>query len=304
MTPETDPTRVVRSWLADGVTELPDRVLDAVLDQLPATPQRRATPWPVRRLTSMNAAMRFAVAAALVVAVGIGAYVMAGGAPPVGGPEGSPTPSPTATPRPRLTPTPEPTPLPEPTLLPQDGRLVEGTYILTDPFDLQISVPLPDGWRVWGAQSPDGAALYTESPDPPAGRGLVIGRVTNLYADPCDANAGFVDPPEGIRELAEALAAQPRTEAGEITDVTIAGYSGVEVTYRATIATDECPGTIHRWIWTQGPRQALVAENDRVWILDVDGNRLVIDMFWFDSATDEELAEIVDIVEAIEIEAP
>ena len=42
MSTDRDTTRIVRSWLEEGVTELPDRVLDAVLDQLPATPQRRA----------------------------------------------------------------------------------------------------------------------------------------------------------------------------------------------------------------------------------------------------------------------
>ena len=42
MSTDRDVTRIVRSWLEEGVTALPDRVLDAVLDQLPATPQRRA----------------------------------------------------------------------------------------------------------------------------------------------------------------------------------------------------------------------------------------------------------------------
>ena len=42
MSTDRDVTRIVRSWLEEGVTALPDRVLDDVLDQLPATPQRRA----------------------------------------------------------------------------------------------------------------------------------------------------------------------------------------------------------------------------------------------------------------------
>ena len=43
MSSDRDTTRIVRSWLEEGVTELPDRVLDAVLDELPATHQRRVT---------------------------------------------------------------------------------------------------------------------------------------------------------------------------------------------------------------------------------------------------------------------
>ena len=41
MTAELDTTRVVRAWLEEGVTHLPDRVLDAVLADVPTTPQRR-----------------------------------------------------------------------------------------------------------------------------------------------------------------------------------------------------------------------------------------------------------------------
>ena len=42
MSTDRDVNRIVRSWLEEGVSALPDRVLDTVLDQLPATPQRRA----------------------------------------------------------------------------------------------------------------------------------------------------------------------------------------------------------------------------------------------------------------------
>ena len=54
MSTDRDVTRIVRSWLEEGVTALPDRVLDSVLDQVPATPQRRVTWWPARRLPAMN----------------------------------------------------------------------------------------------------------------------------------------------------------------------------------------------------------------------------------------------------------
>ena len=48
MSTDRDTTRIVRSWLEEGATALPDRVLDAVLDQVPATSQRRPL-WPARR---------------------------------------------------------------------------------------------------------------------------------------------------------------------------------------------------------------------------------------------------------------
>ena len=43
MSSDRELTRIVRSWLEEGVNVLPDRVLDDVLAELPVTPQRR--PW-------------------------------------------------------------------------------------------------------------------------------------------------------------------------------------------------------------------------------------------------------------------
>ena len=70
MSADRDVTRIVRSWLEEGRTALPDRVLDSVLDQLPATRQRRA-PWPARRLLDMKISSRIAVAAAAVIALAV-----------------------------------------------------------------------------------------------------------------------------------------------------------------------------------------------------------------------------------------
>lgn len=85
---ERDVTRIVRSWLEEGVTSLPDRVLDTVLDQLPATIQRRAW-WPARRFGAMNTASRFAAAMGAIAIVAVVALVAF---PRFGGP-GQSTPS-------------------------------------------------------------------------------------------------------------------------------------------------------------------------------------------------------------------
>ena len=89
--PET--TRIVRSWLDEGVTQLPDRVLDAVLHQVPATPQRRATWWPARRTASMNVYAKV-IAAATVVVVTIAAYQFLTRGAGFGGRTTTPLPSP------------------------------------------------------------------------------------------------------------------------------------------------------------------------------------------------------------------
>ena len=106
MSTDRETTRIVRSWLEEGVTALPDRVLDAVFDQVPTTPQRRSW-WPTRRFVDMVSAYKAALAAAAVLVVAVVGYnllpgVSGPGAPttaPTAQPTVAPSPSPAATPR-------------------------------------------------------------------------------------------------------------------------------------------------------------------------------------------------------------
>jgi hypothetical protein len=96
MSTDHDTTRIVRSWLRTDEHESADRVLDAVLDQLDTTRQRRATWWPARRITTLNNTTKLALTAAAVVLVaflGI-TYLVPGGAN-LGGPDPTTAPSPT-----------------------------------------------------------------------------------------------------------------------------------------------------------------------------------------------------------------
>lgn len=92
MSTDRETTRVVRSWLDEGVTKLPDRVLDVVLDQVPATPQRRSG-WSAWRSYRMNTYAKLAVAAAAVLVVAVVGYQLLPRSGGIGGPGPSPTPS-------------------------------------------------------------------------------------------------------------------------------------------------------------------------------------------------------------------
>jgi hypothetical protein len=70
MSTENDVARSLRSWLREDRHEDADRVLDAVFDQVPATPQRRAG-WLARRFPPMNNTIRIGIAAAAVVVLTI-----------------------------------------------------------------------------------------------------------------------------------------------------------------------------------------------------------------------------------------
>jgi hypothetical protein len=92
MTTEPELTRIVRSWLAEGVTDVPDRVLDSVMAELPATPQRRR--WlPAWRDTSMNTYLRFAAAAVVVSILVVGGIAILRPSPSGGQAVDTPTPT-------------------------------------------------------------------------------------------------------------------------------------------------------------------------------------------------------------------
>jgi len=94
MSTDRETASIVRSWLEDGVTRLPDRVLDTVLDQLPATPQRRPR-WAAWRPNSMSFYTKVAVAAAAVLVVALAGYQLLPRNGSVGGPTTGPSPTPT-----------------------------------------------------------------------------------------------------------------------------------------------------------------------------------------------------------------
>ena len=75
MTAQRDPDQFIRSYLEDGLTELPDSVYDAVRSQIDQTRQRVVIgPW---RLPSMNNFARFAIAGAAVLVVALaGVYFL------------------------------------------------------------------------------------------------------------------------------------------------------------------------------------------------------------------------------------
>ena len=292
MSSDRDVTRILRSWLDDGVTELPDRVLDAVLDQVPATQQRRPR-LTARRFILMSIPVRWGAAAVVVAAVLIGVMVINGDG---GVGIGSSTPSPS--PSPSRTVAPSPTPVASGSL-PQSGSVIQGSYTIADPFPIQLSLQIGPGWSMWSSGvDASGVALYKASPDPPTGLAIGFLIVDNVYANPCDLSAGAMDPPVGPApmDLAQALIAQTGTESTDPVPVEVDGYSGVYLDYRNT-GEGEC-GNMTRW----GSRDALVGERDQVWILDVDGTRLVIDAASFEGTSEDDVAEMRTMVESLTIE--
>ena len=186
------------------------------------------------------------------------------------------------------------------------GRYALDLYLYWGgPVTLRVTFGVPDGWEAWayGVVETEGRG------EPTAGRGLGFWIVDEVYADPCRWNRGSIDPPvgSGVHDLVTALAEQRQRYATTPRDVTLAGYPGEQMQLQVppTIDFSDCfDSEFHSWTalpsggrYHQGPSQF-----DRLWILDIDGVRLVIDAAFFPGTSREDRAELVQIVESVRIE--
>ena len=286
---ENDFDRTVRLWLQYGPNQLADRVLDSALDEIHVTRQRRV--WgPARRSSSMNTTMKLAIAAAAVVVVAIAGFdLLPGGGP--GGPIATPIPTPTPT----LTPIPSPASFDSHAF----GALEPGTYVLERVQPFRITFTVPVGWEQLTAP-----ATIWVAPASEARLGFMT--VDNVFIDPCDAALGLLDPPVGptVDDLATALGSVARLEASAPTDITLAGFAGKRIDLTVIGTANPCPGAdtalLRGTVDIPAPGRG---DDYRLWIVDVDGRRLVMAQVARTAATAADRAELQAIVDSIEIES-
>lgn len=301
MSTDRDVTRIVRSWLEEGVTALPDRVLESVLDQVPATRQRRAR-WPARRAQRMNTGLKLALAAAAVVAVAVAGINFLPGTGGTGGPG--------AVSSPTESPSPSPSPLSF-----HDGTLAAGTYVVSpftgprsstvclgqagcteDPADdsIRLTFTVHTGYEGAGSRP----LIWGSGGD----TGMIILRGGGLYSDPChstpppDINVG-----PSVDDFANALASHPVLEATTPTAATLAGYSGKYLELQLPADVSNCTNgefwPYEPGVYAQGPSQRWM-----LWILDVEGVRVVIQAMAYPTTSPDRQAELQAIVDSIRIE--
>lgn len=292
MSTDRETTRIVRSWLEEGVTALPNRVLDAVLDQVPATPQRRSW-WPPRRFADMNNYAKLAIgaaaAAAVVVVVVVATNLLSRG--PLVGPATT-GPLPTATTVATSLPTSGPSASPRVLAFPAPGPLAIGRHEMTrsgvrmslavsssgwgSQGDFQMTKNLTDGAFIFWVQAPDG-----------------------VYEDSCAQVKG--PPSTDPATLAADVASIPDTDVvSGPTDVTVGGRPAKEVVL--TIAAEpECQTALYLWYDEFGGRWAS-KNGDRmiVWIVQVDEALVWIDAEMrkdADPALEQEIRAMVDSIQ-------
>ncbi len=301
MTASRDPDSLIRAFLDEGRTELPERAYAAVREHIDHTSQRVVIgPW---RTPFMSKFAGLAAGAAAVVAVGLlGATLLGSGSGtgPAAGPTAVPSSSPSA-----------PEPLPTAVILPKTGALTAGTtYRIVDPLvtTVPFTFTLDDGWTTI-----DYAILKKQAGDD-AERTMTFSPwvIEQVYRDVCSWDDGFQQPllDDSVGMFVEALEAQGGRTA-TVTDVSLDGHEGqrVELTVDDDLVPSECHNGVSR-AWTDsvsggsggyilGPGQ-----RDAVYAVDVDGQRFVLHTSWPPGTTGDDLAELDAMVRSIRFETP
>lgn len=143
------------------------------------------------------------------------------------------------------------------------------------------------------------------------GQGISMWAVGNVYGDPCHSNSTLLDPPidSSVDGLVAGLASQKGHPATTPTDVEVDGYAGtyVEMTVPPGIKVADCDhGEFRTWVDPtdpiEGTRNLEVGQRDLLWIVDVDGDRLVIDAALGPKTTKQDRADRIHMVRSIQIE--
>jgi hypothetical protein len=172
------------------------------------------------------------------------------------------------------------------------------------------AVVLPDGWTDDGAFLLRGGGVL----------GLSVWDVGEVPRDPCHWKGQMVHPGPSVDDLVRVLVAQRLRHPSTPTDVTLAGHRGrylvwsvpatMVVTGDADFAgCDVWPDNGHRdfvsWLGNGvGERyQQVAGQVDRLWVLDVNGQRLVVDAAYSPDTTQVERDELGRVVESLEFTA-
>jgi hypothetical protein len=190
-------------------------------------------------------------------------------------------------------------------------QLAAGSYVLDldargsgdEQFPL-ITITVPDGWSNldgWAVNSGEGSDHWV---------GMTFWDVGEVYAHPCQWQDRRIQPGPSVGDLANVLAKRPLRDATEPVDIVVDGFQGMQLQWSvpADIDFSTCDGDDFR-SWTaaagswasvryhQGPGQV-----DRLWILDVDGERLVVDAMYMPSTDANDREELWQVMESIRFE--
>ena len=185
------------------------------------------------------------------------------------------------------------------TALPVSGPIKPGSHTVTKPFPVTFDLTVGDEWGVYGR---DDCCVLLEHHhfDPPGLVGFGAWTIDAVYADPCTHTLGPTIEPSADA-LVDALEDIPGANPGAPQETTVDGRRAIRLELRpadgvdpATCVDDE----FALWAW-KGEETRYVPPGyphpvDDIWVLDVDGTRLVLEAILSDpSDADRAVGEAI-----------
>ena len=179
--------------------------------------------------------------------------------------------------------------------------------------DIPVTFTAPENWGEF-----EGWSAYSD--DSGVGDGAFVlfdGNITNIYTDGCQWT--LLDPPVGptVDDLVAAWADVPELAATAAVDITVDGYPGKQIEFTLPDYTpSECKqqrgnsdgdgyfgiymseGAVPPGQWAQNPGPN---SHWQMWVLDVDGTRLLIAAGTFPTTSPEDQAELDEVLASIQI---
>jgi len=193
---------------------------------------------------------------------------------------------------------PSPTESPGPTARPLRGNIVEAGAWFVDIETVRIAFDLPAGWEHGASGDLNWLLPPTEGPAL-----LLVTAVTNVLDSPCgDLRIPAVGP--SVDDLVTALTGITGLESSVPTDATVSGFRGKQFSLTAPDAPiGRCGQQIR--IWTNGGTSVQsyldLGEVTSVWVVDVDGTRLLIRTMDVPGTTADQRAATQEIFDSIRL---
>jgi hypothetical protein len=176
----------------------------------------------------------------------------------------------------------------------------------------RYTVTVPGGWSGFrgecGFVLPDGEGFTA---------GLSAWIVGQVPIDPCRNRSTLVTPEDGVVGLVQAILAQEGRNASDPVDASLAGFDGTYLEWTVPADVQFADGDQYHAVgcdgqnylsWngrTGGTRyQQVPGQVDRLWILDVDGQPVVIDASYAPDAPAAVREELAAIVDTLRFEVP
>jgi hypothetical protein len=286
MSQHNDIDRVLDLWLAEGPTQVPDRVFDDAIARVDRQPQHSA--WRTRlRIFEMTTSLRLlATAVAIIALVGVGIVVLR---PSSSVGEG---PSPTVSLAPSQS----------PTRLPSSGPIEPGRYFIEKgpQSAATFSFTVPAGWM----GDSGGLRKHPDDSEREIAWGPTV--VEAVFADPCGSNETVTVGPTAD-DLIGALSTLPGLEVADPVDTTIGDRPGtsVELTVLPTVDVAACDPPIGLQVWVdQAGSYLLVDESVPAVVVtaDLEDGRFVLASSRHETTPSADVAELAAILASISFE--